>query len=385
MPDLLTNSDLRAEWLPQSGDHEALARFAHKIDGYTVAGGGAECVRLAHDVSQYYKEFKTFCHSLTDLRISLFCWHRAWRSDIGSPTDDDYAYAEALVGAIRGHLERREHEPRMREQHPSGLANLQFLFGRPVAPARPIADGPRATFVLGAYPSALHVAWDDPDGTCLVRAVAVDNEPEPFWNGRNEAELLRAWRAEVPFQHRWGQVRECGRLNGSSGKWLDERVLCPLGANRESTWITDCLDVYHQSAAAATRMADVEMERTLRELGIAAPHHLAHPTEDQIVSRSLKHERERLLNELATSRPGTVVTLGNAALRVFGGLATEVSETKVQLAADDSYGRAVRCLIAGLEVRWIPLAHPAAPARYQALHLEWVRRMSGRGPDDSCR
>lgn len=58
-----------------------------------------------------------------------------------------------------------------------------FFFGQPVLPRRAVADGQRDVFVLGAYPSALHVEWTPPSPHRPVRALAVDNEPEPFWNG----------------------------------------------------------------------------------------------------------------------------------------------------------------------------------------------------------
>ena len=51
----------------------------------------------------------------------------------------------------------------------------RFVFGRPVVPAKPVADGTRNFFVLGAYPSALHVQWRLPHNLGLIRAIAVDN------------------------------------------------------------------------------------------------------------------------------------------------------------------------------------------------------------------
>ncbi len=37
---------------------------------------------------------------------------------------------------------------------------LRFPFGRPVLPCKPSANGPRKVFILGAYPSALHIRWN---------------------------------------------------------------------------------------------------------------------------------------------------------------------------------------------------------------------------------
>src|SRR5215212_6481198 len=53
-----------------------------------------------------------------------------------------------------------------------------FPFGRLVVPCDPVATGRAAMFVLGAYPSALHVRWRPPQGEGrVVQALAVDNEP----------------------------------------------------------------------------------------------------------------------------------------------------------------------------------------------------------------
>jgi len=79
----------------------------------------------------------------------------------------------------------------------------RFLFGQPVLPAKPAAHGPKRVFILGAYPSALHVRWFGPDRDCLIQAVAVDNEPEPFWTGADERERIEAWLGRVSFHDDW--------------------------------------------------------------------------------------------------------------------------------------------------------------------------------------
>ena len=105
-----------------------------------------------------------------------------------------------------------------------------FPFGRPVLPRPPSASTRRRVFILGAYPSALHVAWRPPRGK-PIRAMAVDNEPVPFWNGHDEDDHVARWKAAVGFRDvEWGGVTRVGDLNGSSGLWVDNNVLGPLGA-----------------------------------------------------------------------------------------------------------------------------------------------------------
>jgi hypothetical protein len=56
----------------------------------------------------------------------------------------------------------------------------------------PVASSHCDLFVLGAYSSALHVRWTPPEQTKLrrIKALAVDNEPEPFWTGDDEPERI---------------------------------------------------------------------------------------------------------------------------------------------------------------------------------------------------
>ena len=72
-----------------------------------------------------------------------------------------------------------------------------FPFGRPATrrpPRRP--DVPADLLVLGVYPSALHVRWRRPDGL-TIGALAIDDEPEVFWNGADAALHIERWRSEV--------------------------------------------------------------------------------------------------------------------------------------------------------------------------------------------
>ena len=250
----------------------------------------------------------------------------------------------------------------------------QFLFGQPVLPAKPIADGPRPLFVLGAYPSALHVRWYGSGGNCLINAVGVDNEPEPFWPGLDELQRIRRWRDAVAFRAEWGRIEPCGPLNGSSGEWLDRRILGVLNTPRTNAWITDCLDVYHESDDAAKRLDSDAIAAMVKRLDIPARCHRAHPSESEIVNAALSGHTLRLLGELQTAQPDCVVTLGNAALRVFNALVESGGAQIRKLSPDDSYGTVLPVQVNGRDVDWIPLAHPAAPAVYQTAHDLWTMR-----------
>lgn len=94
----------------------------------------------------------------------------------------------------------------------------RYPFGRPITPRPPLRGLTKGLFVLGAYPSALHVAWTPPQGSGRkIKALAVDDEPTPFWDGLDEAERIAAWKEAVSFDSkRWGEIGPCGGLNGST-------------------------------------------------------------------------------------------------------------------------------------------------------------------------
>jgi hypothetical protein len=251
-----------------------------------------------------------------------------------------------------------------------------FPFGRKVLPRPPSATSPRRVFVLGAYPSALHVRWRPPKPYRIVAALAVDNEPEPFWTADDEEQQIERWRDQVGFLPAWGSVSRAARLNGSSGRWLRDKVLIPLGLHRHETWITDCLDTYRGSDDQHSRLRD-----TYRPLAEAAGLPLAslppHPRhEDAIVKEAAERHHARLLDELHEAAPEQLITLGRAALRVLLGLVQVEDEVTPALEVDPdgngSYGQTVRVRVVGHQATWLCLAHPAAAPRYQLAHDRWL-------------
>ncbi len=230
-------------------------------------------------------------------------------------------------------------------------------------------------FVLGAYPSALHVAWTPPAPRKRVQAIAVDNEPLPFWTGRDQATRIEEWKRAVRFDDaRFGTVSAPPSLNGTSGIWVEQQVLAPLGIRPDEAWITDCLDTYRCSKDLAARIDDTynPFAKTvdLRPAALAT-----HPTEQQIITEAVAKHRERLLAELATSAPDLVITLGNAALAVIRELVSLVAGPDYRRLSPvvDVYGTKSKVLQGGREVEFLPLAHPAAPAEYQAAHATWLK------------
>ncbi len=95
---------------------------------------------------------------------------------------------------------------------------------------------------------------------------------------------------------------------------------------------------------------------------------LSHPDERAIVAEALEQHRERLLEEIDQCEPEVVVTLGNAAGRMFASLG---GPARFRLSTV-GYGQACEVDLGDRAVTWIPLTHPAAPLSYQIAHEVWL-------------
>ena len=259
------------------------------------------------------------------------------------------------------------------------MTDYVFPFGQPVTScAKPVATQ-HDWFVLGAYPSALHVAWTPPEGTsspvARIAAIPVDNEPEPFWDGHDETDRIEAWKTAVGFADKWGQVSPVGKLNGSSGAWVREQVMDKFGFSRKDAVVTDCLDSYFASIDGARALTE-------RFAPFAAAHNVeggrlpAHPSEGQIVAIATAQHGERLVEELAAAAPRYVITLGNAALRVMRNTVMSLVESPKSLNTHPGlYGKSIPIALGDHQMAWFPLAHPAAPKQYQGVHKMFRPRL----------
>ena len=260
-----------------------------------------------------------------------------------------------------------------------------YPFGGTVSPRPPSAEGPRRAFVLGAYPSALHVSWTPPAGLGRrVRSLPVADELSPFWDGTDANRLVDQWRNEVGFSPDWGRVELPGsELNGSSGRPVEPMYLSPLGLARDDAWLTDCLDTYRASEGVARAIATV-YDPIADELGLPRAQLGLHPAEAEIVAEARRDHSERLVSEIATCAPDTIITLGNAALRVLWSLPGIVPmrpDPPTALTPRD-YGRPCDVRVDGRPVTLWAVGHPnivRKNAAYAAAHDEWMRRMSATG------
>ena len=84
---------LRLSDVPEAdADYGVINRFAHRVDGYTMAGSFERCTGISGNPDR---------DSIEELRIALFFHYRSRRHTGEEETDRDIAYVRGLVARIR--------------------------------------------------------------------------------------------------------------------------------------------------------------------------------------------------------------------------------------------------------------------------------------------
>lgn len=277
------------------------------------------------------------------------------------------------------------------------MEDCRFPFGRPSTarpPRRP--DEQASLFVLGVYPSALHVRWTPPEwarsqldiGT--IAALAVDDEPVVFWDGADAAERVALWRRNVDFvagdeRGEWGYVSASG--NGTSGASVAERILEPLRVDPATAWFSDVVDRYFvKSGGAKRQQGDAiaqDYEPFAKAAGLQSARLPPRPRVDALVQLAIDEHAIRLRHELAEAAAPVVVTLGEEARRVLLAIADEASGPPTEplerrrMAGDggDRYGAPGSLAIADQDMSWLALVHPGQRSPFWVnLHNAWIER-----------
>jgi hypothetical protein len=249
-----------------------------------------------------------------------------------------------------------------------------FPFGRPALeqPPRPARSHSADVFVLGVYPSALHVRWRSPGGE-VVGALAVDDEPEVFWDGSDQHEQVMRWARSVGWSPAWGAIAPAG--NGTSGRSVTDRVLGPLGTEPARAHFTDCVRTYFVKHGPRTQGARVKQvyEPMARARGLPFASLPPRPSPAAMVRLALEQDRGFLADELRRSDADTVVTLGQEAADVF---ASVVGHARVELRPIESYGQARTVRLGRGALCWFPLVHPGQRMpHWRSAHDAWVQSL----------
>lgn len=248
-----------------------------------------------------------------------------------------------------------------------------FPFGLAAGRCAPRATAPARAVVLGVYPSAFHVRWTPPAGYVGVRALAVAPEPWPFWDGKDEAERLLRWQADVKWQSDWGQVSPAGRVNGSSGVLVRDRVLAPLGLTLENVWLTDAVPFFFVHRAAGTQGAAMSERYDPFAAAVGRPPHQLpdRPSARRLVELAVTEEADRLREELRQAAAPLLITLGSEALAVAAALLE--ADLPTRLRPDADYGRPVPARLGHQSMQVLPLVHPGQrKTEWIGAHDRWI-------------
>lgn len=268
----------------------------------------------------------------------------------------------------------------------------RFPFGQPstVRPPR-IATPSCKAFVLGVYPSALHVRWSLPDWarhrfshhSAAVGALAVDVEPQVFWDGSDaEAEVLR-WKHAIGWVDgnspgQYGYARAA--MNGTSGVAVRDQVLAPLGLSPLQTSFSDLIPwffVKRSSSSSRRGQANVIEEiyaPIASVLELPAASLPPRPSPGQLVGMAISNEAGRLREEIAASGARLLITLGEEARKTVEGLAAHTGGPPSRpLQVGDDYGRLGRAVFDACELAWLALTHPGNRSpRWRLTTEQWA-------------
>ena len=276
-----------------------------------------------------------------------------------------------------------------------------FPFGEaagPRPPRRPAADVAKV-FVLGVYPSALHVRWTLPSARpeglpAVVGALAVADEPTVFWDGADADRLVAEWAERRGFRTGDG-LGDHGRVtaagNGTSGRPVRDKALQRLGVDVRDVWFTDAVDSFFvkKGTAGRNQQGDV-IERVYNRFadsrnGLERADLPERPSVDQLVELAVTEHRARLRMELVEADAPILITLGEEARRVLAGIADEAAGPPLTPltrgpAVAAAYGRPGSVTIDNRTIgRWYALAHPGNRDTYWAgLHASWTPEPAGR-------
>ena len=254
-----------------------------------------------------------------------------------------------------------------------------FPFGQTLTKVQQDDKTAKKAFVLGVYASAVHARWIDRNGRQKVAALAVASEPSIFWTGDNADEIISS--IKIPEQLGSLEVPTDKRLNGPSGRALNNLFLQPLKLSRQDAWLCDLIPesrVNEQQRKAI----DAHYNDT-----IIQQFNLPEATVPNFDKRELNSpsRRDEILKELEASQADTLILLGDLPVYWFLRFYSDTRFTKLSEFGDtnDTYGKPHDLKINGKHYNVIGLCHPrqadrlgSSNAKWGQLHDYWTQNAS---------
>jgi len=244
--------------------------------------------------------------------------------------------------------------------------NYYFPFGQELKKVEQKERSPKKAFVLGVYASAVHARWIDKNGKQKVSALAVASEPEIFWKGENAKDIISE--IKIPKELGTLTVPIDIKLNGPSGRALDELFLKPLGLNRENVWLCDLLpfsrvNENQYKAIQKNYTPDIISKYSLKPATV--------PLFDKKELNS-SSRRDEILQELEESKAETLILLGDHPiywfLRFFDKRYTRLSQFGE---TTGTYGKYHPIKIYDRTYNVVPLCHPRQAGRLGSSSSKW--------------
>ena len=241
-----------------------------------------------------------------------------------------------------------------------------FPFGQPIRKVCQADRTPKKVFVLGVYASAVHARWVDDKGKTLIRALAVDSEPEIFWRGENADGIIN----KIVIPEEAGKLMPVAMtLKGPSGVALDECFLNPMGlVDRSDVWLCDLVP---HSCCNERQGAALDREYHSRMKTLNLPEYLwpgvpSHLADDKRLTE--------ILSEFREASPSMIITLGDQPLKWFiSKLCTKTSFRLVDYGnTPETYGRLHDISVDGRSIKLLPLVHPRQARKLGSHSQKWA-------------
>jgi len=250
-----------------------------------------------------------------------------------------------------------------------------FPFGQELRKVEQTIRSPKKAFVLGVYASAVHARWVDKNGKQVVSALAVASEPEIFWRGDHAETIISGIR--IPEELGTLTVPKDARLNGPSGRALDEKFLKPLGLKRDDVWLCDLLP-YSRVNENQKKAIDNHYNQDLNQKYKLTPATIPLFDKKELDSPS---RRAEILQELEESKADTLILLGDLPIYWFLRYFDKRYSRLAQFGElPDTYGKANPISINDKIYKIIPLCHPrqadrlgTSNSRWGLLHDHWIK------------
>ncbi|BBD45236.1 MAG: hypothetical protein PHT78_13160 [Desulfitobacteriaceae bacterium] len=251
-----------------------------------------------------------------------------------------------------------------------------FPFGQELKKVEQKDKTPKKAFVLGVYASAVHASWLDKDGKQKVSALAVASEPEIFWTGNYAEEIIsKIW---VPEQLGQLTIPKDKRLNGPSGRALDNLFLEPLGLDRNTSWLCDLLPESRVNEHQRNAINKHYSDSIISEYGLSKA---SIPDFDKSELNS-KSRRDEILEELETSQAENLILLGDLPIYWFLRFYDNRFSRLAQFGeSENTYGGQHEIKINDKIYNVIPLCHPrqadrlgSSTDKWGNLHDNWIKK-----------